>query len=128
MARRASEAGAGLGAHPQPATGGHRQQLHAPAHAEDRQVGLEGGAVAFGAAGPLLLPAIAPLIQAEAIAYDRDGDWDRNAETLAALDKLKKLPTVQSTVNPFDTQAELDKAPAAVEQDPVGRIGVDGLG
>jgi len=33
-----------------------------------------------------------------------------------ALDKLKKLPTVQSTVNPFDTQAELDKAPAAVEQ------------
>ncbi|WP_120519772.1 MMPL family transporter [Arthrobacter celericrescens] len=34
----------------------------------------------------------------------------------AALDKLGTLPTVQSTVNPFDTQAELDKAPAAVEQ------------
>ena len=24
------------------------------------------------------------------LAYDRDGDWDRNAETLAALDNLKK--------------------------------------
>ena len=34
----------------------------------------------------------------------------------AALAKLEKLPTVQSTVNPFETQAELDKAPAAVEQ------------
>ncbi|WP_115787863.1 MMPL family transporter [Arthrobacter silvisoli] len=34
----------------------------------------------------------------------------------SALDKLKELPTVQSTVNPFDVQAELDKAPAAVEQ------------